>query len=634
MKYSLALFLLILFSWTSLEAQTEKQFLKAGNEAYENGDYYEAIAYLKDALKFNKNSSATYRIAMSYYNLKDYDNALPYFEELGFTEDFPLLYFYQGSNNKLLGNYDKAIQNYQDFLAAYTIPGFYRDKATQEIASSYWAKDQQTDATVKIKHFDKPLNTGYSDFAATYMDSNVVQVSSLQSITKNLKSDFQSKIYFYEIEDKKVSESEANTFPIAREDSMDYANGFYLKEKNQFYYTQCYTEHEVGQKICDIYVRSFKNNQWGEAKSLNLNTTDFSETQPMLVVNQEGETEIYFVSDRAGGKGKFDIWQAKESTQGQFTEPLNLPSPINTIDNESTPYFDLESRTLFFSTEWHYGFGGYDIFKSELKKESWTEPKNLGAPINSSANDQYYYPSERGTALIASNRKGALQLKGSACCFDIYEHELPKTVNIDSSLLALEELSRKDDNSNKIETAFKELQKAIPLTVYFHNDEPNPKTTDTISNLTYQQSYNDYQKVKPLYFEEFDNEKAIANWFATVDESYAYLNRFLSILSNVLLDKQLTLRIEGYCSPLALNDYNINLAKRRIVSLENHLLQWNDGALKEFYDAGNLTFAPAAFGEEKADQNISDSVNETKYSIYDPKAAQERRVAIIAVEVY
>ena len=85
---------------------------------------------------------------------------------------------------------------------------------------------------------------------------------------------------------------------------------------------------------------------------------------------------------------------------------------------------------------------------------------------------------------------------------------------------------------------------------------------------------------------------------------------------------------------MALNDYNINLAKRRIVSLENHLLQWNDGALKEFYDAGNLTFAPAAFGEEKADQNISDSVNETKYSIYDPKAAQERRVAIIAVEVY
>jgi len=632
MNYSLSLFLLLLFSLSSLQAQTEKQFIKAGNEAFVNREYYEAIAYLEDALKFSENLDATYRIAMSYYHLKDYDNATPYFEKIGPNTNFPLLRFYQGSNNKLLGNYDAAIQNYQDFLVAYPIPGFYRDKANQEIASCYWAKDQVTNTELKIKHFEKPLNTGYSDFAATYIDSNVLQVSSLQSITKNLKSDFQSKIYFYQIDAKKVSASEDLKFPIAREDSFDYANGFYLKAKNEFYYTQCYTEHELGEKSCDLYVRSFKGAEWGEAKALNLNTADFTETQPMLFVNQEGVTEIYFVSDRSGGKGKLDLWQAKELSPGQFTEPLNLPASVNTIDNESTPYFDLENQRLYFSSEWHYGFGGYDIFQSDLSNATWTVPKNLGAPINSSANDQYYYPFTHGTALIASNRKGALQLKGSACCFDIYEHELlQEEIDIDSSFIAIEELTRKGETGNKIETAFRELQKTIPVAVYFHNDEPNPKTTKTKTSLTYQDCYVDYQKVKPLYFEAFENEAIITNWFAKVDESYGYLNLFLGILSNVLPEKAVTLKIEGYCSPLALNDYNINLAKRRIVNLENYILSWNEGVLKTFYNKGQLKFISDPFGEEKSKSDVSDSYEDVKQSIYNPNAAVERRVAVIAV---
>jgi outer membrane protein OmpA-like peptidoglycan-associated protein len=238
----------------------------------------------------------------------------------------------------------------------------------------------------------------------------------------------------------------------------------------------------------------------------------------------------------------------------------------------------------------------------------------------------------QGKALFASNRKGALQLKGAACCYDVFAHVLAvNKATIDSSLLALEELSRTDHKENKIGNAFANLQQAIPVTVYFHNDEPNPKSMATKTSLTYADAFTDYQKVKPLYFETFENDNAITNWFTTVDESYDYLNRFLSILSNVLPKQQVTLEIQGYCSPLAVNVYNINLAKRRIVSLQNYVLSWNAGVLQSYFNKGQLKFTTVPFGEEKAKATVSDSYENVKQSIYNPNAALERRVAIIAV---
>ena len=623
-------------------AQTEKQFLKAGNIAFENNQFYEAIAYFEDALKFNKNNSnAIYRTAMSYFNLKDYENAAKYFEKTNDINEYPLIVFYAATNQKALGNYEEAITLFQNFNNYYSIQGYYKAKSEQEIASCYWALDQKINDDQEITQLAKSLNTGYSDFGATYLTENLIQVTSLQSITKNLKSDFKAEIFAFDKKENKFTENENFDFPI-NNDSLDYANGFYFKEKEQFYYTECYTEHELGEKVCDIYVRKYKDNTWGAPTKLNINIYEYTETQPQLSINENGETILYFVSDRPGGKGKLDIWKAKEISFGNFETPINLPSTINTIDNESTPFFDQEKQSLYFSSEWHYGFGGYDIFESKFINNKWQDPINLGEPINSSANDQYFYPTPYATVLFSSNRKGAMQLKGSACCFDIFEYSMPTNIteNDSNQLIATNNLDYNSDNSSNfnnqltpIETKIKQLTESLPATVYFHNDEPNPKSTVTKTKLNYQQSYESYKNVSPLYFQEFNNEEAITDWFKNVDESFQELNQFLATLAAILPEQKITLTIEGYCSPLALNDYNINLAKRRIVNLENYILKWNNGQLKPYFDAGDLKFVDAPFGEEKADTNISDSVDNTKESIFNPKAAQERRVSIIALKV-
>ncbi|MCB0509547.1 MAG: tetratricopeptide repeat protein [Bacteroidetes bacterium] len=637
MKIHFVLFLSFLLLFSKSFGQSEKQFLKAANEAYEAAQYYEAIAYFEQALKFDKsNEDALYKIAMSHYELKNYAMASKYFPKISDKEMlFPLLAFYAANNEKLQGNYKLAIELFEKFNNSYPIDGFYKKKAQQEIASCYWALDQKLDENQEIIHFESPLNTGYSDFGASYLNPTTLQASTLQADKEDPKAPFLARINFFLKDEENISLLKELKLPISADDTLDYADGYYLAEKKEFYYSKCYMEHELGEKICDLYVRKLEDLEksiWGEEKSLNINTENFTETQAQLSVDENNKTILYFVSNRSGGKGKLDIWRAEESSFGVFEKLENLPEGINSIDNESTPYFEQSTQELYFSSEWYYGFGGYDIFVAKENTNGFSEALNLGLPINSSANDQYYYPSPDNIALFSSNREGAMQLKGSACCFDIYEHKIQKNIPSEDSLLVVENHLDSPKKATETNLELVNLQNSLPVVVYFHNDEPLPKSMATKTNLSYQAAYESYLGFKNTYVESFENEEAIATWFAEVEASYSDLNKFLELVEAILDEKKLSLIIEGYCSPLALNDYNINLAKRRIVSLENYILQWKDGALKSAFNSGKLVFKDLAFGEEKAADSVSDSYEETKYSIYDPMAAKERRVAIIAVE--
>lgn len=629
MKKSLFITCFVLFG-LFIQAQTEKQFVQAGESAYADGQYYESIAYFENALKFDENNTnSLQKIALAYYEIKDYENAEKYFERLAYDPNFPLLTFYQADNFKLLGKYKEAKEAFQAFYNSYATSDFYKAKAIQEVASCSWAMDQSVNDEIVIEHFQKPLNTGFSDFGAGHISEQLIHVSSLQSTHKNMKDEFESKVFFFEVEGMKATPSESLLFPESLSDSFDVANGFYLAETESFFFSQC-TSTAQGEKLCDIYVMSLKGNNWSSPKRLAFNTAEYTETQASAYVNAQGETVLYFVSDRVGGIGKLDIWKSVSNNEGQFLSVSNIGAPINTIDNESTPFFDEASQTLYFSSAWHYGFGGYDIFRSSYEQNTYERILNLGEPLNSSANDQYYYLTSYNHALFASNRTGALQLRGSACCYDIFAHIWEEDDTDDDTDLLVNESTPEEENE-QIETFLTSLSDQLPATVYFHNDEPNPKTTASKTNLSYKKCYESYKALKPLYFEEFMDNQAIGAWFNTVDQSYADLQSFLETLLLVLPSTKIRLTIEGYCSPLAMSDYNIKLAQRRIVSLENHILDWNDGILKPYYNAGDLSFTPAPFGEEKADPQVSDSFENVKQSIYNPNAAMERRVAIIGV---
>jgi len=104
----------------------------------------------------------------------------------------------------------------------------------------------------------------------------------------------------------------------------------------------------------------------------------------MPSITADGQ-ELYFVSNRPGGIGGYDIYKSIRDQNGEWSEPINLGRPINTPGDEKSPFIHTDTRTLYFSSNGHPGIGGYDIFYVKLNDnddKSYLKVKNIGFPIN------------------------------------------------------------------------------------------------------------------------------------------------------------------------------------------------------------------------------------------------------------
>ncbi len=128
------------------------------------------------------------------------------------------------------------------------------------------------------------------------------------------------------------------------------------------------------------------------------------DSQPTL--SGDGTTLI-FSSDRPGGKGGADLWIATSDNWGTFREARPLGTLINTSGNECAPYLTPDGGTLYFASDGHGGYGGYDIWMSIREGDTWTAPVNLGPVINSDEDDLFFHaPAKDREFFLASARRG------------------------------------------------------------------------------------------------------------------------------------------------------------------------------------------------------------------------------------
>jgi outer membrane protein OmpA-like peptidoglycan-associated protein len=182
------------------------------------------------------------------------------------------------------------------------------------------------------------------------------------------------------------------------------------------FFTGCNRPDGLGR--CDIYIAQRKGNDWAKPFSLSapVNTTGW-EAQPSISAN--GRT-LYFVSNRKGGYGGYDIWKSNLTDKGWGT-PENMGPSINTAYDEQSPFIHPDDRTFYFCSNGWPGMGNRDLFVSRLGKDGeWQKPDNLGYPINSSGDENGLTITANGAyAFFSSNN---LQGFGG---FDIYTFELP-----------------------------------------------------------------------------------------------------------------------------------------------------------------------------------------------------------------
>jgi hypothetical protein len=175
----------------------------------------------------------------------------------------------------------------------------------------------------------------------------------------------------------------------------------------------------------EIYVANYEleSDDFGTPEKMgsDINTV-YWETH--ATISADGKT-LYFVSDRPGGLGGRDVYQCKKLPNGLWSLAQNLGAPINSANDEDSPYFHPDGKTLFFSSNGENSIGGFDIYFTKAQEDgSWGEPVNMGYPLNTVDDDVFFTTNAKGDmGYYSSAKKGGFGQK------DIY------TIGFDTSII-------------------------------------------------------------------------------------------------------------------------------------------------------------------------------------------------------
>ena len=153
----------------------------------------------------------------------------------------------------------------------------------------------------------------------------------------------------------------------------------------------------------DISIPGF----WALTPGSLLTARDIDKVVPFIHVSSEHPETIYFSSRGADGKTGWDIYVTYRMPNNEWSAPDRLSDAVNTVFDERFPYLTPDGNTLYFSSNGHYGMGGYNLYKSTKNSITgeWSTPENLGFPLSSTANDLLYVPDTDGLfACFASTR--------------------------------------------------------------------------------------------------------------------------------------------------------------------------------------------------------------------------------------
>ncbi|CAN5600964.1 OmpA family protein [soil metagenome] len=201
----------------------------------------------------------------------------------------------------------------------------------------------------------------------------------------------------------------------------------------------------------DIYTSDETKGVWSEPKSIGDKVNDPKQWDSQPCIAKDGKT-LYFASFRDTVTQTCDIFVTRKTADGTWSKAEPLSAAINTPGNEKSPFIHPDNKTLYFSSDYLQGMGGYDIFMSKLKADgTWSQPVNIGYPINTEADELGFFVSTDGKKGYYSSNN----LKGAGG-YDVYEFELPENAKPDRVLFIKGDL--KDENHDAIPGATIELK--------------------------------------------------------------------------------------------------------------------------------------------------------------------------------
>jgi outer membrane protein OmpA-like peptidoglycan-associated protein/tetratricopeptide (TPR) repeat protein len=418
-----------------------KALLLSGLERYEQGQYFEAISFYEEVLSLDSTQhEAHYYLGDCYRYLFKYELAFVHYQQIKPDKAslYPMLEMNLGLVHKSLGNYDQAKDHFQSFIRT--------EKKKNNPEQNYWLNRATTELQnlkkvlqapfspvydIQVSRLPAPVNSPSHDLAAVpYLNSNssIVITSTRVESKGNSYHDqhgesFSDNLLFSLDSDAWQPHSNLNGFSVVNS-TLDEGPGAFSSDGLTYYFTR------FSKGDYHLFVSNFKGGRWQYPDPLPepVNLPGFVSKHPAL--SSTGDT-LFFSSDRPGGYGESDLWMSVRQ-QNEWQKPINLGATVNTPYQETSPNWNANNRVLFFASNGHPGWGGFDLFLTAVLPAHFpNEVINLGKPLNSEKDDTYIHLIDT-TGYLTSNRDGT---SGN---FNIFKYQYS---NESKPLLSLNNLS-------------------------------------------------------------------------------------------------------------------------------------------------------------------------------------------------
>ncbi|MFN3876442.1 MAG: hypothetical protein ACK4L7_11085, partial [Flavobacteriales bacterium] len=406
-------------------AQSIAQWIAWGDAAMARGEYYGASRFYDGAMAIEAGRmSLQWKQAEACRLSHQYDRAAALYERVHRKDQgrtYPEALRLLSEMQLCMGDYDAAERTWNRVLQKEKDKGsVVARRAENALVGIGLARVASPDTAIRLEHLPQPINGFDSEFGARIGPDSLLWFASLRGRLNSEGEVEDTAAYRAMLLHAPLRQPWQPAIPAgdAINDMGHNANAAWSLDGRWLLFTRC-------APACRIHIAPMDaRGRFGEARVLPGIGEEHVSTQPMIAWWDEREM-LLFASDRPGGAGGYDIWMA-EFHDGAVRNLAPLDRFVNTPGNERCPWYDGPSRTLWFSSDFHPGLGGYDIFRSAWGADVFAHPVNAGTPINSPANDLYpaIYP-ERGEFWLTSNRKGSFAAKGETCCTDLYRFKLP-----------------------------------------------------------------------------------------------------------------------------------------------------------------------------------------------------------------
>ncbi len=401
MKRLLSLSILFCLAQISVLAQqvsAETNFYD-GIYFFEDEEDYEEAAYLfREVLKKEpNNANAKYWLGLCYNNLEGQEQkGIPYLKQA--TQNIDLKYkgnrykekraphhswFYLAEAYRLTNQPDEALDALNKFQELKDFENKYNARITQEAVAAIERAKIIKDAAINIRglYFNEPINSTSDDY------DGVISGNGMVMVWANSKA-FYEAVYMSIREDNKWSVPVLITPQIVSDGDL-FPAGLSLNGQSLLLVKR-------GKRgDSDIWISQYNGNKWSPAEPIQ-GDINSGANEDHASFSPDGR-HIYFSSDRRGGEGGLDLWYSERQPDGSWGKAVNLGPEINTDKDETSAFMAPSGDRFIFASKGHFNMGGYDIFRCELEDNGkWSQPTNIGFPLNTTADNTYYVPINNG----------------------------------------------------------------------------------------------------------------------------------------------------------------------------------------------------------------------------------------------